>query len=83
MKQYILLKTAGIRTQSLGPSVYEALRSVIVNDRTKLGTQPKGELPIPGHTHAEFLKNNPAGNGVIIKDFTRLISATKMGGIKK
>ena len=54
-----------------------------MNDRNKLGTQLKGELPIPGHTLAEILKTNPAGNGVIIKDFTRLISATEMGGIKK
>jgi len=82
VKQDILLKTAHVRTQTLGLSVYAQLADITVGHRTLLSRQPGDEHLIPESTLAEILKTNPGGQGVIVEDFTRLISATAPQGIK-
>lgn len=82
VKQDVLLKTAHVRTQTLGLSVYAQLADITFSHRTLLSRRPGDEHLIPESTIAEILKTNPGGQGVIVEDFTRLISATAPQGIK-
>ena len=83
VKQDVLLKTADVRSQIVSLSVYEQLAGITVGHRTVLSRRPGDEHLIPESTLAEILKTNPAGKGVIIEDFTRLISSAHSGSIGK
>lgn len=83
VKQDALLKTAHIRTQDLTLNAYRQLAGITFSHRTLLSRQPVDEQPIPDSKLAEILETNPAGQGVIIEDFTRLISAANWEGIKQ
>ena len=82
VKQDVLLKTAHVRSQIVSLSVYEQLAGITVGHRTVLSRQPSDEQLLPESTLAEILETNPGGQGVVIEDFTRLISATAPQGIK-
>ena len=75
VKQDALLKTAHFRTQNLTLNAYRQLAGITVSHRSLLSRQPVDEQPILESKLAEILETNPAGQGVIIEDFTRLISA--------
>ncbi|OAN68071.1 hypothetical protein A8B83_18935 [Rhodobacteraceae bacterium EhC02] len=83
VKQDVLLKTAHVRSQILTLKAYGQLAGIAFSHRTMLSRQPVDEQPIPHSTLAEILETNPAGQGVIIEDLTRLISSTETEGIKK
>jgi len=83
VKQDVLLKTAHVRTQSLGLSVYAQLADITFSHRTLLSRQPGDEHLIPESTLIEILETNPGGQGVIIEDFTRLISSVHSVSIGK
>lgn len=82
VRQDALLKTAHVRTQDLTLKAYRQLAGITFSHRTVLSRQPGDEHLIPESMLAEILKTNPGGQGVIIEDFTRLISATETEGIK-
>jgi len=75
VKQDALLKTTHIRTQDLTLDAYRQLAGVTVSHRSLLSRQPVDEQPILDSKLAEILETNPEGQGIIIEDFTRLISA--------
>lgn len=83
VKQDALLKTVHIRTQDLTLKAYGQLAGIAFSHRILLSRQPGDEHPILESTLAEILETNPAGKGVILEDFTRLINATETEGIKK
>lgn len=83
LKQDALLKTAHVRSQILTLKAYGQLTGISFSHRTLLSRQPGDEHLIPESTLAEILKTNPSGNGVIIEDFTRLISSANSGSIGK
>lgn len=83
VKQDALLKSAHIRTQDLTLKAYGQLAGIAFSHRILLSRQPGDEHPILESTLAEILETNPAGKGVILEDFTRLINATETEGIKK
>ena len=83
VRQDALLKTAHIRTQDLTLKAYGQLAGIAFSHRTLLSRQPGDEHLIPESTLAEILKTNPGGQGVIIEDFTRLISGANSGSIGK
>lgn len=78
-----LMKVAHVIHQNNSLSAYEYLIGIIVSHRTLLSRQPGDSNPIPASKLAEILETNPAGQGVIIEDFTRLISAANPKGIKQ
>lgn len=83
VNQDVLLKTAHVRSQILTLKAYGQLTGISFSHRTLLSRQPGDEHLIPESTLAEILKTNPSGNGVIIEDFTRLISSANSGSIVK
>ena len=83
VKQDALEKIPHIATQNLTLKAYGQLAGIAFSHRTLLSRQPGDEHLIPESMLIEILKTNPEGKGVIIEDFTRLISATETEGIKK
>jgi len=83
VKQAVLLETAHIRTQRVSLSAYRQFAGITYSHSTWVSRQPADEQPIPDGKLAEILETNPAGQGVIIEDFTRLISAANLEGIKR
>ena len=83
MKRDAVLKSAHVTTQIESLSVYERLAGIDCKNCTVLSRQPVDEQPIPDSTLTEILETNPAGQGVIIEDFTRLISSVNLSSIKE
>lgn len=83
VKRDALVKTAHVRTQILTLSVYEQLAGITFSHRTLLSRQPGDAVLIPERTLGEILETNPAGKGIIIEDFTRLISAATPDSIRE
>lgn len=81
--QDALEKIPHITTQNLTLKTYGQLAGIAFSHRTLLNRQPGDQHPIPANKLAEIHETNPAGKGVIIEDFTRLIDSTSPKGIRR